>query len=184
VTPRAGGRPARILVVEDDPAGRDLLQHLLDEEGYTVELAEDGAQAWQRLEVGAPTFDVLLLDWILPGLNGLELLQRIKATRPLEAIPVIFQTARTEREAVLAAVAAGAAYFLPKPIDRELLRTVVAAAAADRARNLALQESVERGEAGRPSSRAGSRSGPSRRRPRSRLSSRAPVPIPSAPSSV
>ena len=147
MTPRSGDRPARILVVEDDPAGRDLLQHLLDEEGYTVELAEDGAKAWQRLEVGAPTFDVLLLDWILPGLNGLELLQRIKATRPLEAIPVIFQTARTEREAVLAAVAAGAAYFLPKPIDRELLRTVVAAAAADRARNLALQESVERGEA-------------------------------------
>lgn len=144
---RPGARPARILVVEDDPAGRELLEHVLGEDGYTVESEGDGAEAWRRLESGAPPFDIVLLDWELPGLNGLELLERIKATSALESIPVIFQTARTDRESVLAAVAAGAAYFVPKPIDRQLLRTVVAAAAADHARSLALYETVQRGEA-------------------------------------
>lgn len=144
---RVETRTARILVVEDDPAGRELLEHLLGEEGYEVESEGDGAEAWRRLEADPRHFDVVLLDWELPRLNGLELLERIKAASALEAIPVIFQTARTDRDSVLAAVAAGAAYFVPKPIDRQLLRTVVAAAAADRARSLTLYETVLRGEA-------------------------------------
>lgn len=144
---RGGTRPARVLVVEDDPGGRDLLEALLGEDGYAVETEGDGAEAWRRLEAAPQGIDVVLLDWELPGLNGLELLERIKATTALESIPVIFQTARTDRDSVLAAVAAGAAYFVPKPIDRQLLRTVVAAAAADHARSLALYETVQRGEA-------------------------------------
>ena len=143
----AAARPARVLVVEDDPAGRELLEALLGEEGHAVESLGDGAEAWRRLEAGAPGFDVVLLDWTLPGLNGLDLLERIKSTAAFESIPVVFQTARTDRESVLAAVAAGAAYFVPKPIDRDLLRTVVAAAAADHQRDEALRESVERGAA-------------------------------------
>lgn len=143
----AAARPARVLVVEDDPGGRELLEALLGEEGHAVESMGDGAEAWRRLEAGAPGFDVVLLDWTLPGLNGLDLLGRIKSTAAFESIPVVFQTARTDRESVLAAVAAGAAYFVPKPIDRDLLRTVVAAAAADHQRDEALRESVERGAA-------------------------------------
>jgi CheY-like chemotaxis protein/anti-sigma regulatory factor (Ser/Thr protein kinase) len=143
----SGRRKARVLVVEDDPGGRELLEHLLGEEGYTVESESDGAEAWRRLEAGPPPFDVALLDWALPGIDGLELLGRIKAAKALEPIPVIFQTARTDREAVLAAVAAGVSYFVPKPIDSQLLRTVVAAAVADHARRRALHETAERGEA-------------------------------------
>ncbi len=144
---RVATRPARILVVEDDPAGRELLEHVLGEDGYTVESEGDGAEAWRRLETEPTRFAVVLLDWELPHLDGLALLERIKAASALESIPVIFQTARTDRDSVLAAVAAGAAYFVPKPIDRELLRTVVAAATADHGRSLALQETVQRGEA-------------------------------------
>jgi CheY-like chemotaxis protein len=138
-----GNRSARVLVVEDDPAGRELLEALLGDEGYTVESESDGAEAWRRLEAGPPYCDVVLLDWTLPGMDGLELLARMKATSALESIPVIFQTARTERESVLAAFAGGATYFVPKPIDGQLLRTVVAAAAADHTRRQALHEAAE-----------------------------------------
>jgi len=144
---RGGVRKPRVLVVEDDPGGRELLEHLLGEDGYVVESMCDGAEAWRRLEAGAPIFDAVLLDWELPNLNGIELLERIKEATALESLPVIFQTARTDRDSVLAAVAAGAAYFVPKPIDSKLLHTVVAAATADHARSLALRETVERGEA-------------------------------------
>lgn len=138
-----GSRAARVLVVEDDPAGRELLEHLLGEEGYAVELLSDGAEAWRRLEAGAPHVDVALLDWMLPNMDGLELLGRMKAARALESIPVIFQTARTDREAVVSAVAAGASYFVPKPIDSQLLRTVVAAAVAEHVRRRDLHEAAE-----------------------------------------
>jgi len=144
---RSAARPARVLIVEDDPAGRELLEHTLGEEGYAVETAADGEAAWQRLEAGAPEFDVVLVDWMLPRLNGLELLQRIKAAAALENIPVVFQTARTDREAMMQAVEAGAAYFVSKPIDRPLLRTVVAAAAEDHARTVTLHETVRLGAA-------------------------------------
>ena len=147
MTPPPAARPARILVVEDDPAGRELLEHLLGEDGHVVTLESDGSEAWRRLEADPERFDLVLLDWELPGLNGLDLLERIKTTSALESVPVVFQTARTDRDSVLAAVAAGAAYFVPKPIDRRLLSTMVAAAAADRARSLALHETVQRGEA-------------------------------------
>lgn len=136
---------ARVLVVEDDPGGRELLEHLLTDDGYTVESEIDGEAAWSRLSAGPPQFDVVVLDWALPRLNGLSLLVRMKADATLEGIPVIFQTARTDRESVMAAITAGAAYFVPKPIDRQLLRTAVSVAVADHARRRALQEMVEHG---------------------------------------
>lgn len=145
--PPLGKRAARILVVEDDSGCRELLEHLLGEDGYTVEPYGDGAAAWERLEAGAPPFDVALLDWALPSVDGLELLGRIKEAPDLEAIPVIFQTARTDRDSVVAAFAAGAAYFVPKPIDAQLLRTSVAAAVADHDRRRTLHETAARGEA-------------------------------------
>jgi CheY-like chemotaxis protein/anti-sigma regulatory factor (Ser/Thr protein kinase) len=144
---RGRERTARVLVVEDDPASRELLVEILGEDGYAIETAADGAAAWQRLAAGNPGFDALLFDWGLPHLSGLELLERAKATTALETVPVIIQTSRTEREAVMAAFAAGASYFVPKPIDRELLRTVVAAAVGERLRRLALHESVLRSAA-------------------------------------
>jgi phosphoserine phosphatase RsbU/P len=139
-------RRPRIFLVEDDRAGRELLELLLDEAGYLVESAADGQQAWERLQ-GDASFATLLLDWMLPGLTGLELLERVRADERLSSIPVVFQTARTDRASVIAAVAAGAAYFVPKPIDRELLLTALAAAVAEHGRNLALRERLSRGKA-------------------------------------
>jgi CheY-like chemotaxis protein/anti-sigma regulatory factor (Ser/Thr protein kinase) len=141
---RSGGR---VLVVEDDPAGRELLEQILADDGYTVEALDDGAEAWRRLEAGAPGPDVVLLDWSLPGLDGLEVLRRIRADDRFEALPVVFQTGRTDPDAMMSAFDAGASYFVPKPVDRQLLRTVVAAAVEDHARNRNLHETVRKGAA-------------------------------------
>jgi CheY-like chemotaxis protein/anti-sigma regulatory factor (Ser/Thr protein kinase) len=139
-------RPVRVLVVEDEPAGRDLIEAILLEDGHQVETAADGEEAWQRLQA-APAIDVVVADWTMPRLDGLELLARMKGEAALETVPVVFQTAHADREAMLAALAGGASYFVPKPIDRALLRTVVAAAGEDHERYRSLQETLRLGAA-------------------------------------
>lgn len=140
-----GASAARLLVVEDDPAARELLEVLLEEEGYVVESFEEGESAWQRLSSNGAPFHAVLLDRQLPGADGLELLRRIKKTPALATMPVILQTALADRTSMLEGVAAGAYYYVAKPIDRDLLRTVVAGAVEDQSRYHALQEALERG---------------------------------------
>lgn len=138
-------QPARVLVVEDDPAARELLETLLAEDGHLVETAADGEAAWARLQEGEPRIDVVLLDWVMPRLNGIELLQRMKDTDGFETIPVVFQSARSDRESMRTAIAGGAFYYVSKPVDPKLLSTVVAAAIEDHERYRALQETLRRG---------------------------------------
>jgi len=139
-------RRIRILVVDDDAASRELLEELLASTGHDVETGADGEEGWARLnDAEAPPIDVALLDWRMPRMDGVTLLGKMKETRALESIPVILQTARADPEAMRDAVAAGASYFLRKPIDSELLATVVASAAEDHARLRELQENLRRG---------------------------------------
>jgi CheY-like chemotaxis protein/anti-sigma regulatory factor (Ser/Thr protein kinase) len=136
---------SRILVVDDDPQGRDLLRLVLERGGNVVELAESGDEAWRRLEEGGPAIDVILLDWVMPGMSGLELLGRIKEDARLETIPVVVATAITERDTMVRCIEAGAYYFVTKPLDRELLSSIVRTAAADHERYRGLQETLRRG---------------------------------------
>jgi CheY-like chemotaxis protein/anti-sigma regulatory factor (Ser/Thr protein kinase) len=133
------------MVVEDDRAGRELLETLLTEEGHRIETAVDGEAAWARLQAGDPRIDVVLVDWVMPRLNGLELLERMKETDGFEMIPVVFQSARSDRESMRTAIAAGAFYYVSKPVDPQLLKTVVAAAVEDHERYQALQQTLHRG---------------------------------------
>ncbi len=144
MTERRGAAP-RLLVVEDDPGARELLLLLLEEDGYELEAFADGESAWRRLASGGKPFHAILLDRQLPGVDGLELLRRIKRDAALATTPVILQTALADRESMLEGVAAGAYYYVAKPIDRDLLRTVVASAVEDQSRYHALQEALERG---------------------------------------
>ena len=139
------GTAYRLLVVDDDPDARELLQLLLEEEGYELEAFADGESAWRRLANGDRPFHAVLLDRQLPGVDGLELLRRIKRDAALATTPVILQTALADRASMLEGVAAGAYYYVAKPIDRDLLRTVVAAAVEDQSRYHALQDALERG---------------------------------------
>jgi CheY-like chemotaxis protein len=96
--------------------------------------AGDGAEAWEILQrAGEDDFDLLILDRMMPGMDGIELLRLVKAEKRFRHVPVIIQTAAATPEQIREGIAAGAYYYLTKPYDGEMLRTVTHAALADRA---------------------------------------------------
>lgn len=107
----------RVLVVDDERLNRTLLRSLLQAAGYQVSEAEDGEQALQQ--VGAEAPDVVLLDVMMPGLDGYTVCRRIKENSATAHLPILIVTALNDREARLEGIGAGANDFLTKPIDRQ-----------------------------------------------------------------
>lgn len=138
--------PTRILIVDDNALDRALLQEYLQREGYETETAEDGVEGFHLLERDPWRYDVVLLDRQMPRLGGVELLQWLKGNAELRSLPVILQTASDSRIDLLEAMKGGAFYYLTKPYDVEVLLTVVATAARDRATYRQLQAVARRGE--------------------------------------
>lgn len=125
--PRAyGAAPARILLAEDDPNSAAVLQAVLQHAGYVVALAEDGASALHLLEAGEVP-DLLLLDWMLPGVSGLEICHRARRRWDPLALPILMVTARVDAESISAAFDAGASDYITKPFLGMELRARVAA---------------------------------------------------------
>jgi DNA-binding response OmpR family regulator len=113
----------RILVVEDDPLARAILTRSLASEGHEVETAESGLQALNRLQrADAASFDVVLLDIVMPELDGYETLSRLKEDETLRHIPVIMISGVDELESVVRCIEMGATDYLPKPFDPAILR--------------------------------------------------------------
>ncbi len=112
----AAGRPGSVLVIEDDPSAVRLLRAYLEPEGYTVRVAADGEHGLDDARVEAPA--AILLDILLPGIDGWETLRRLKADPALRAIPVVIVTVVDEKDVGLAL---GAVDYLVKPIDRDAL---------------------------------------------------------------
>ena len=113
----------RVLVVDDAVINRRLLERLVREQGHEVETAEDGLAALERLsrpEDG--TFDVVLLDLLMPGLDGYGTLERMKADPALAHLPVIVISAVEELHSVVRCIELGALDYLPKPVDPSILR--------------------------------------------------------------
>jgi DNA-binding response OmpR family regulator/DNA-binding CsgD family transcriptional regulator len=103
-----------VLIVDDVPDNLSVLHDALDESGYTVLVATNGESALQRAQQALP--DVVLLDAMMPGMDGFEVARRLKAHRETAHIPVIFMTGLTETEHVVAAFAAGGVDYVTKPI--------------------------------------------------------------------
>src|SRR4051794_8364969 len=122
---RAG---STILVVDDNALNRDLLSRRLQRDGHTVVLAEDGREALDR--VAATAFDLVLLDIMMPGLTGYEVLEQMKADPALQHIPVVMITAATEEESIVRCLALGADDHLPKPFNPAILRARVGSSLA------------------------------------------------------
>jgi DNA-binding NtrC family response regulator len=124
----AGARTGAILIIDDEAAIRESLQTLLELEGYRVEVAGDGDEGLSRL--GNEPFDVVLLDYALPGRNGLKVLTEIRERDPQMA--VIMVTAFGTVENAVKAMQGGAVNFIQKPWDNEKLLADVGAAIAHR----------------------------------------------------
>ena len=106
---------ARILIIDDEAAIRESLETLLSLEGYAVDTAADGVQGLARID--ARPYDLVLLDFALPGQNGLEVLGRIRERQP--NLPVIMITAYDTGRHAMDAMRAGAQNFVAKPWDNE-----------------------------------------------------------------
>lgn len=131
--PRPTDRPVTVLVVEDTFAVRRVVKKYVETEGYAVLEAEDGVQAIEA--VSNNQVDLILLDVMLPKLDGFNVLKILRADPRYKKIPVILCTAKNQREDVILAKKLGASTYLVKPFNRETLSSkmaeVLAAAAAE-----------------------------------------------------
>jgi sigma-B regulation protein RsbU (phosphoserine phosphatase) len=123
--PEALDQPGRILVVDDVEINRDLLSRRLQQQGHTVEMAENGKKALERIR--AEPFDLVLLDIMMPEMDGYQVLAEIMADPVLKHLPVIMISAVTEMDSVVKCVEMGATDYLPKPFNPVLLKARVSA---------------------------------------------------------
>ena len=138
----------KILIVDDVPANLDVLVQALDSEGYNILVASDGKTALEVTSYSHP--DLILLDVMMPGMDGYETCRRLKADADLAAIPVVFLTARDDIEGIIEGFQAGGLDYVTKPFKKEevlvrirthLERTILARELAEL--NARLEQKVE-----------------------------------------
>ena len=115
----------RLLVVDDNEMNRDLLSRRLRQQGHTVSVAENGRQALEK--IAAEELDLVMLDIMMPELDGYQVLEKLRADGTLERLPVIMISAVTEIESVVRCIEMGATDYLPKPFNTVLLKARVGA---------------------------------------------------------
>jgi len=118
----------RLLLVDDDSVNLQILREYLEDEGYSLVDAQDGEEAWEYLQAEGDSFYAVLLDRMMPKLDGLTVLNRMMGHETLKDIPVIMQTAAGAVHEVQEGIEAGAFYYLTKPFDRAMLLAIVASA--------------------------------------------------------
>ena len=128
------GHQASILIVDDEPFNVEIILEYLEECPYELDTAVDGLEAWNKLEAQPDRYDVVLLDRMMPHLNGMQVLQRIRAHPVLQSVPVILQTALASKDEVVEGLQAGAYYYLTKPFEEDMLSSVIKTAVEDRLR--------------------------------------------------
>ncbi|MFK8068304.1 MAG: response regulator [Gammaproteobacteria bacterium] len=131
-----------ILVVDDEPLNREIIEFYLENKGYELSFASNGAEALEILKSVTPYIDVLLLDRMMPVMTGLELLKIIQQDSLLKNIPVILQTARSTKEDIKEGIDAGAYFYLTKPFEEEVLVSMVQSAVAESKKILRIQQSL------------------------------------------
>ena len=116
---------ARVLIVEDDPAVRDVVEHALSREGMRTETVSDGEKALECLRAASP-FDLVVLDVMLPGMDGISVCQELRnSDSPSADAPVVILTARDDETSVVVGLEVGADDYVTKPFrPRELVSRV------------------------------------------------------------
>lgn len=136
---------ATILIVDDEPINLDIICAHLENDNYELVRATDGEEAWSILEADPVRYDTIILDRMMPGMNGMQLLANIKETELLEHVPVVMQTAKAENQDIVEGLKAGAYYYLTKPYDGDVLKSIVRSAVNDRLHEKSLHESLREG---------------------------------------
>lgn len=114
-----------ILVVEDNLVDQRILSKYLETDTYDVVVTDNGQTAWDIILSEEYHFNLFILDWMVPGLNGLELIKKIKAHKKFRKIPIIMQTSRTFSNDITQVFCAGANYYMAKPLKKDPFLSVV-----------------------------------------------------------
>ncbi len=109
----------RILIIEDDPSVRTLLEKSLSARGYDVSLVKDGLEGLTRLEQERP--DLILVDIMMPRLDGMTFVKAVKGDKDRKSIPIIFLTAKNDPKSMIDGINVGAKYYVTKPFQLDEL---------------------------------------------------------------
>jgi len=120
-----------VLVVDDEPLNLEIIAEYLDDPAFALDLVENPLRALEKLEAPDSRYDLIILDRMMPDMNGIELLRLIKAEERFRHIPVIMQTAASAPEQIREGIEAGAYYYLTKPYEQQVLLAIVRAALDD-----------------------------------------------------
>jgi two-component system chemotaxis response regulator CheY len=112
---------SRAMVVDDSRTIRIILTKMLSELGFEVCPAADGKEALEVVEREKAVFSVIMADWNMPEMNGLELVKRLRSDPRLSSVPIMMITTETETRQVLAALEAGANEYVMKPFSRDII---------------------------------------------------------------
>lgn len=121
----------KILVVDDSRLNREIIEAFLEDGPYTLEMAHDGDQALNMLAAAAKPYDLVILDRMMPKVDGMLVLQQMKASERFRRIPVIMQTAAAAPKQIQEGLNAGCYFYLTKPFKMEALISIVNSALAD-----------------------------------------------------
>ena len=135
---------AHLLLVDDSPLNLNILLEFLHEKKYVCTTTNSGVEAWEMLERAPDRFHAILLDRIMPGMDGMEVLHRMKQHSILSQVPVIMQTSAATPQETQEALQAGAYYYLGKPFDKATLQAIVDAAIRDHSNYLELRQDLHR----------------------------------------
>lgn len=139
-------KPPHILVVDDEVFNLKIIEEYLSYENYRISTAENGLIAWNMLTADPYDYDIILLDRMMPEMNGMEVLRKIKTHPVLQYCPVIFQTAKISKNNILEGLNAGALYYLTKPFEEDMLLSVIKTASRDRAQQNQLLNELEKAQ--------------------------------------
>jgi DNA-binding response OmpR family regulator len=110
-----------VLLIDDDPVIRSLVQTILEMETFSVTTAEHGRQGAEIVEGGAKKFDLIIVDRQMPEMSGLDFLTRIKLKSDTATVPTIMLTGESRPEDIMAGYEVGADYYITKPFTRQQL---------------------------------------------------------------
>ncbi len=135
-----------VLIIDDEPHVLILTERILKDQGYQIVSAKDGLEGKDRIEHEHGHLSAIVLDWSMPRMNGIDLLRWIREQSHLDTIPVIMQTVLDNPENIKEGIEAGCFYYLTKPINREVFRSVVRAAINDFHAKSELRERLRKSE--------------------------------------